>query len=125
MNHIALLLLMLNFGLIPWLVALLVLSGDVETNPGPTGTINCFLLNTRSVKSVNRNRNKLVELHSLTALKNAKVICLTETWLSNDILDSEILPSQHFNIYRKIVMVLAEEFSQLYTRLLYLSIGLT
>ena len=100
-NHITLMLLMLHHGVFIWLVFLIVLSGDIETNPGPPNLINGFLLNTRSVKSVNAYRNKLVELQALVQLKKAKIICLTETWLTSDMLDSEMLPSDEFKIYRK------------------------
>ena len=59
---------MLEQGLITWIYMLLILSGDIESNPGPN-IINGFLLNTRSIKSVNRRRNKLAEFQSLVALK--------------------------------------------------------
>jgi hypothetical protein len=89
---------MLSLGLITWFIGLILLSGDIETNPGP---VSGFLLNTRSVKSVNYQRNKLLELQALVTLKEAKIVCLTETWLSPDINDSEILPTDQFNIYRR------------------------
>ena len=77
------------------------MSGDVERNPGPNNAIYGILLNTRSVKSVDRNRNKLIELQSLVAVRNVKLVFLTETWLCADILDTEILPSDQFHVYRK------------------------
>ena len=43
---------MLGHGLIAWIALLLLLSGDLEPNPGPN-IINGFLLNTRSIKFVN------------------------------------------------------------------------
>ena len=91
---------MLGHGLIAWIALLLLLSGDVEPNPGPN-IINGFLLNTRSIKSVNSRRNKLAEFQSLVSIKNAMVICLTETWLTADVRDDEILPTDSYNIYRK------------------------
>jgi hypothetical protein len=102
-NHVILLIKMLSFGLAMWVLVLIILSGDIETNPGPdqlTG-IPGLLINTRSVKSINQKRNKLAELQALVSLKNAKVVCLTETWLSSDVRDSEILPLEEFNIYRQ------------------------
>ena len=55
-------------GIITWIHMLLLLSGDIESNPGPN--INAFLLNTRSIiESVNSRRNKLAEFQSLVALK--------------------------------------------------------
>lgn len=100
-NHVIVICTMLSCGLLCWLIVLILLSGDVERNPGPLNLIHGILLNTRSVKSVNHTRNKLVELQSIVALREAKLICLTETWLSDDVLDTEILPSDQFYIYRK------------------------
>lgn len=87
---------MLSYGLLFWFIALILLSGDVERN-----LIHGILLNTRSVKSVHQNRNKLIELQSLVALRQTKLICLSETWLSSDILGTEILLSDQFHVYRK------------------------
>ena len=97
-NYTFLLSCMLSLSLITWLYSMLILGGDVELNPGP---IQCLLLNTRSVKSVNFTRNKLAKLHAIVSLHKVKIICLTETWLSADVLNSEILPSDEFNIYRR------------------------
>ena len=91
---------MLSTGLMAWICLLLMLSGDIKPNPGP-GVIKGILLNARSIKSVNCRRNKLAELQSLVTLKSAAIVCLTETWLSDDISNDEILPSDHYNIYRK------------------------
>jgi hypothetical protein len=98
LNGIILLYRMLDLGLLLWFILLLLRCGDIESNPGPT---NCILLNTRSVKSVNRERNKLVELQTLVNILDIKMVCLTETWLSPDIADSEILPTDKFNIHRR------------------------
>ena len=57
------------------------------------------MLNTRSVKSVNANHNKLADLRSIVSLSKSSIICLTETWLSPDVSDLEIL-SNDFNVYR-------------------------
>ncbi len=93
----------LSCGLPIWLIFLILLSGDVHVNPGPTNNniINGFLLNTRSLKSVNSKRNKLAQFHSAVALKQSKIICLTETWLTPNISNLEILPDSEFNIFRK------------------------
>ena len=83
-----------------WICLLLMLSGDIKPNPSP-GVIKGILLNARSIKSLNSRRNKLAELQSLVTLKSAAIVCLTETWLSDDISNDDILPSDHYNIYRK------------------------
>ena len=80
---------------------ILLLSGDIERNPGPSNYINAFLLNTRSLKSVSKNHNKLKDFQSLVELKQAKIISVTESWLTEDIKNCEILPEADFNIYRK------------------------
>ena len=76
------------------------LNKSVKDNPQPNNFIRGFLLNTRSLKSVNKDRNKLGLFQSLVGLKQAFVICLTETWLNSDVLDLEVLPTDQFNIYR-------------------------
>ena len=99
-NHV-LISYMLTFGLISWFLLLIYMSGDIELNPGPGTHIKGLLLNTRSVKSINRDRNKLVELQSLVSLNSIQLICLSETWLNSTIADSEILSPYCFNVYRK------------------------
>ena len=100
LNATALLFKLSTRGLLLWLLLYLLLCGDVETNPGPIPHINGFLLNTKSVKSVSNRHNKLVELRSLVAFYQAKIICLTETWLTPDISDTELFPDDDFIIYR-------------------------
>lgn len=90
-NHVVLISYMLTFGLISWFLFLIYMSGDVELNPGPDSSIKGLLLNARSVKSINRARNKLVELQSLVILNNIKLVCLTETWLNSTVSDNEVL----------------------------------
>ena len=87
-------------GLLYWLFMLIIKDNDVETNPGPN-FVNGFMLNTHSVKSVNTRRNKLALMQSLISLKNPGIVCLTETWLTNDIKNEEILPGGSYQIFRK------------------------
>lgn len=94
-------LIMLSLGLINWFAILLLLGGDVHPNPGPNNLINGILLNTRSVKTVNSARNKLIALQSLVHLQSAKIVCLTETWLHGEVLDGEILSLDEFTLHRK------------------------
>ena len=79
----------------------MLLSGDIERNPGPSNYINAFLINTRSLKSVSKNHNKLKDFQSLVELKQAKIISVTESWLTEDIKNCELLLEADFNIYRK------------------------
>jgi len=75
----------------------LLLSGDVSINPGPTSTDDshlnhCFQkkglhllhLNVRSLL------NKVDEVHALTESSNAAVLCVSETWLDSTISDAEV-----------------------------------
>ena len=91
---------MLSLGLTWWSLILILLIGDIETDPGPTQVISGLLLNTRSVSSVNQDHNKLVDLQASASLKESRIVCLTETWLDAAFFNSEILPNSSFNVYR-------------------------
>jgi hypothetical protein len=70
----------------------------LATNPGPlqnsTGyNIQCLYLNARSLI------NKTNELQTLAI--DIDLLAITETWLKPDNLNSEILSSNNFNIYRR------------------------
>lgn len=74
------------------------LAGDVEPNPGPVRrplTVLC-----QNVRSV---RNKLHTLRALALdLSSHDVFCMTETWLSADVLDSELqLGWNHHTWFRR------------------------
>lgn len=56
--------------------------------------------NARSVKSVNRNRNKIVQLRNLVDIENTNILIITKIWLPSTISDSEVLPSG-YTVYRK------------------------
>ena len=75
---------------------LILLSNDVEENPGPTENvheISIFHLNARSV------RNKLDSIQILS--HNASVVGITETHLDETIASSElIIPGYHHKIFR-------------------------
>jgi hypothetical protein len=74
-------------------------SGNVKTND-KLSDLNVMYLNTRSVKSVNKKRNKLVQFANLVVESKCDVYALTETWLTNDIHDSEMFPNGYC-VYRK------------------------
>ena len=83
----------------------LVLSGDVQLNPGLTvsnsscitnnSKLNCVLLNSRSLC------NQIVEFQGLVYGNNLDVVPVTETWLHDGYLDGEILSSSLYTIFRK------------------------
>ena len=62
--------------------------------------LGCVYLNARSVKGVNQRQNKLALLHNMISTFAVEFIAITETWLTNNILDSEVLPP-HFQVHRK------------------------
>ena len=55
-------------------------------------------LNARSLKTVNKAVNKLVELKNIVCYNESDIVTVTETWLKSNVLDCEIL-SNAFNIY--------------------------
>ena len=57
------------------------------------------LLNVRSLKTVNRSMNKLVQLQNLAVCTDSDVIALTETWLNDKVASSEML-DESYVIYR-------------------------
>jgi hypothetical protein len=95
----------------------ILLSGDIATNPGPnnhftyqphTGTrtlsAKCLVIKSRSLVSFHKSNGKqschLSKFQELVYSEEADLVCVTETWLKNDIDNAEILPSE-YTIYRK------------------------
>ena len=67
---------------------LLLLAGDIELNPGPPiphQFVKCCCLNARSIV------NKRLDLQAMIEDQNLDVIAVTESFLSEDILDSELV----------------------------------
>ena len=83
----------------------LLMFGDINPNPGPlsastAGKINCLVTNTRSLNSYHKasitNWQSMCNLHrsqDLVYVENSDVICVNETWLNQNISNSEILHS--------------------------------
>ena len=76
---------------------LILLAGDIATNPGPHSTncynIQCLYFNARSLS------NKTCELQ--TMVTDIDLLAITETWLRPENLDCEILRENNFNIHRR------------------------
>ena len=91
--------------------------GDIETNPGPSlsgcnnsdagmasqqrtsstsivNSLKCGLINTCSLQ------NKLTEFQLLLSANIPDIFAVTETWLSSNITDAEILSGLPYNCYR-------------------------
>ena len=90
----------------------LLMSGDINPNPEPVsastaGKINCLVMNARSLKKNQKdsttNWQSVCNLHrfqDLVFAENSDVICVNETWLNQNINNSEILHSG-FTIFRR------------------------
>ncbi|XP_031558325.1 uncharacterized protein LOC116294804 [Actinia tenebrosa] len=85
-----------------YMAGLLLLCGDVATQPGPYNTkpspihcsnIKCLYMNSRSVVS------KHSELQALSIGQD--LIFCVESWLKEHIRDCELLPSSEFTIHRR------------------------
>ena len=66
----------------------------MHTHNATPNDLHICLLNTRSLV------NKLSNFQSLVCSSDYSIFCITETWLSKDIFDNEILP-YGYSIYRK------------------------
>ena len=78
-------------------VLFLLISNDIERNPGPSGgsiVLKSCTLNARSIV------NKRIELQAVANTRELELIAITETWLNCNILDNEILSSE-YNIHRR------------------------
>ena len=90
----------------------LLMSADINPNPGPVsastaGKINCLVMNARTLKSFHKDSTtnwqsvcNLNRFQDLVYAENANVICVNETWLNQNISNSEILHSG-FTIFRR------------------------
>ncbi|ELU15348.1 hypothetical protein CAPTEDRAFT_193561 [Capitella teleta] len=67
--------------------------------PGtPPNELNCLYLNARSVKSVTNERNKPVELQHILSTFEVHLVAITETWLTEDVLDNKVLSQKLDNL---------------------------
>ena len=100
------------------LFLLILLGGDIATNPGPISSsnlrnkrtlkhsFNCLFLNARSLKSIHKDKESNLPVCNLQCFQelvyseNSDVICVNETWLNDTISNKEILDPE-FTIYRK------------------------
>ncbi|RMX50265.1 hypothetical protein pdam_00018206 [Pocillopora damicornis] len=77
-------------------ILFLLISNDIQLNPGPLNSLTLKLcsLNARSIV------NKRTELQAIVFTKELDIITITETRLNPDIMDQEVLSSD-YNIYRR------------------------
>ncbi|CAB4004932.1 Hypothetical predicted protein [Paramuricea clavata] len=95
------------------LFLLILLSGDVATNPGPgtstehtSNELNAIYLNARSLKAfVPFNDDSSAKVCKITLLQELvhsgsyDIICICETWLNDSIISSELLPG--YSVFRR------------------------
>jgi hypothetical protein len=84
-------------------VLLLLLAGDIATNPGPCSSTPRINNNKNALRCLYLNARSLVrKLDELQVLANDDdLLAITETWLRPDIKDCELLPKLNFTIFRK------------------------
>ena len=82
-------------------ILLLLLSGDIELNPGPTasGSTSQFSICSLNIRSL-ANQDHLIYLHDIAESHKFNCFCLTETWLSSNTTPSEYgsLPPHGYEI---------------------------
>jgi hypothetical protein len=90
--------------LLIFLPGLILLSGDIELNPGPNITetpLPCYFLNAQSIKKITSKEHKLRELKELITISNPSILGISETWLNKSIQDSDIVNKEEYAIFRK------------------------
>ena len=76
-----------------YVVLLLLLAGDVQTNPGPvlySSSLNFSCLNIRSASSITTNLDKPAVLQQFLSDHSIDILALTETWLTPYTLPSTL-----------------------------------
>ena len=79
-------------------IANLSVTHNPEHHTGPS--MSLCLLNIRSLKTVNRHKNKLLSFQEFVYNGDFSIVFLCETWLTPDIHNNEILPCG-YDIHRK------------------------
>ena len=97
------------------ITSLLLLCGDIASHPGPSSlsldgsqksSVKCLVLNARSLKSFhkttteNKTISNLQRFQDLVYADDSDVVCVNETWLNEEISNSELLHDGYI-IYRK------------------------
>ncbi len=68
-------------------------------------SVNCVVLNARSLTSIHKKNDQIFSnmncMQNFLIAENIDIAFVTETWLTKNILDNEILACNDFNIFRK------------------------
>ena len=95
-----------------WITALnlivIVICNPTISNPGPKPKLSVLYQNVRGfippselgLPNPMLNGNKLSEFQTYIMDKKPDIVILNETWLSKNINDNEILPSQSYKVFR-------------------------
>jgi exonuclease III len=100
---------LLKFLFLLYICLLIILSGDVELNPGPNQPItyitkeelSCYFLNARSIKKITDRTHKLREFKELLIITNPDILGVSETWLNSQLKDTDIAKEEEYKIHRK------------------------
>jgi len=83
---------------------ILMLSGDVETNPGPDTRINngidVMYLNAQSLKAVDKYRSKMQDFHNIIYSHMPHLVAVSETWFTEQVPESELINQDLYLPYR-------------------------
>ena len=103
----------------------LLLSGDIESNPGPVETppnsgldnqntnsiknpnvlishnLNILTLNAQSIKGTDLDKTKLIDFRHLVDVMDPDIMTVTETWLKDMVTDLEITDLNKYALHRK------------------------
>ena len=84
------------------LLLYILLAGDIATNPGPAMSVKCLGLNAQSLTSLvkDKTESNLERFQNFVYSEDLDIVCVNETWLSNNVYNAEILHSG-YTIFRK------------------------
>lgn len=74
----------------PFLIAFLILAGDVHPNPGPTSSTPSFNVVTWNIRSL-LNSTHSTGVFDLIDIHHPDLVCLTETWISKSATSAELM----------------------------------
>ena len=86
---------------------LLILCGDIETNPGPpknkdnaSNKMSFCFLNAQSIKGTDKDKTKFIDYKNMVYILRPDVFVLNETCLTKDVLTSDVIDKDLYKAYR-------------------------
>lgn len=95
---------------------LIILSNDVQLNPGP---VQFFTIGQLNARSLNVGRDKFEEISSLVSENNFDIFAITETWLNEHISSDSFAIPGYSTIIRRDRGKIGRGRRYLYVRLAY------